>query len=59
MPFRFRRGKSIYELQPFKSWTVKIGKNKKTGEYGMPKFVIESMWHVDYEHPVVELKIDK
>jgi predicted metal-dependent phosphoesterase TrpH len=55
---RLRRGKTIYVLEPFKSTTIGYNPNKN-GEYGTPKFTIDNMWHVDYKHPVVELKIDK
>lgn len=54
---RLRRGKTTYILEPFKTTTVSYSKNKN-GEYGKPKFTIENMWHIDYQHPMVELKID-
>ena len=57
--YRLRRGKLIYELDPFKSLIFNLGKDKKSGEYIPPKFRIDNMWHVDYKHPVVEFKIDK
>lgn len=55
---RLRRGGTIYELEPFKVLTTSYTPNKNTGEVGRPKFTVENMWHVDYKHPVVELKID-
>ncbi|MBQ3027389.1 MAG: hypothetical protein IJD27_07665, partial [Alistipes sp.] len=57
--YRLRRGKLIYELEPFKSLIFTLGKDKKSGEYIPPKFRIDNMWHADYKHPVVEFKIDK
>jgi len=55
---RLRRAGTIYELEPFKVLTTSYTPNKNTGEVGRPKFTVENMWHVDYKHPVVELKID-
>lgn len=57
--YRLRRGKTVYELEPFKSLMVNFGKDKKSGKYVMPKFSVENMWHVDYQHPAIELKLDK
>ena len=57
--YRLRRGKTIYELEPFKSLIFTLGKNKKTGEYLAPQFTVENMWHMDFKHPVIELEIDK
>ena len=57
--YRLRRGKLIYELEPFKSLIFTLGKDKKSGEYVQPKFRIDNMWHADYKHPVIEFKIDK
>jgi hypothetical protein len=54
---RLRRGNSIYELLPFRTTTISYNKNKN-GEYGTPTFIVENMWHIDYQHPKVELKID-
>ena len=52
-----RRGKTVYKLEPFKSFTTTYSPNKN-GLYGTPKFTITNMWHVDYKHPVVDFKID-
>jgi histidinol phosphatase-like PHP family hydrolase len=57
--FYMRRGGSVYVLEPFKTTTTSYSPNEKTGKIGKPKFTVENMWHVDYKHPVVELKIDK
>ena len=59
MTYRLRRGKSIYELEPFKSLIFTLGKDKKTGEYVEPKFHVENMWHVDFQHPLVTFELDK
>ena len=54
-----RRGGTTHVLEPFKTTTMSYSLNEKTGKVGKPKFTVENMWHVDYKHPVVELKIDK
>ena len=57
--YQLRRGKTIYELEPFKSVMVTIGKDKKSGDYNAPKFTVENMWHIDFKHPVITLELDK
>ena len=57
--YRLRRGRTIYELEPFKSVMVTLGKDKKTGGYTEPKFHVENMWHVDFKHPEITLELDK
>lgn len=57
--YRFRRGKTIYELLPFKSITFSFGKDKKTGKLTAPKLHVENMWVADYKHPTIEFEIDK
>lgn len=57
--YRLRRGKLIYELEPFKSLQFYLGKDKKTGKYVEPKFIVENMWHADYKHPSIQIEIDK
>jgi hypothetical protein len=59
IPYRFRRGKSIYELAPFKSMSLSFGKDKKSGKYTQPKLSVENMWITGYKHPVIEFKTDK
>jgi hypothetical protein len=56
--FYLRRSGTILKLEPFRTLTASYTPNAKTGEVGRPKFTVENMWHVDYKHPVVELKID-
>ena len=57
--YRLRRGKTIYELEPFKSLRFDLGKDKKTGKYLEPKFVVDNMWHADYKHPSIQIELDK
>jgi hypothetical protein len=57
--YRLRRGKLIYELEPFKSVMITMGKDKKTGDYLPPRFLVDNMWHIDFEHPTITLEIDK
>ena len=59
IPYRLRRGKLIYELDPFRSVTITLGKNKESGKYIDPEFSVTNMWHVDFKHPLVTLEIDK
>lgn len=56
---RLRRGKTIYELEPFKPILVNIGKDKTDVEATKPVFHVDNMWIVDYNHPKVTLEIDK
>lgn len=57
--YRLRKGRTIYELEPFKSLMVSFGKDKKTGEYAAPKFRVDNMWHVDFKNPTIEITLDK
>ncbi len=57
--YRLRRGKTIYELEPFKTIMITLNKNKKTGEYATTKFAVDNMWHVDFKHPVIEIEVDQ
>lgn len=57
--YKLRRGKTIYELEPFKTLMVNFGKDKKSGNYNLPKFRVDNMWHIDYQHPTVEIALDK
>ena len=57
--YQLRRGKNIYELEPFKSVMVTLGKNKSTGESAQPTFHVENMWHIDFQHPTITLELDK
>ena len=57
--YRLQRGKTIYELEPFKSLMISVGKDKKSGKYVLPKFRVNNMWQEDYKHPNIEIAIDK
>ena len=54
-----RLGHRIYLLEPFKSLLIELGRSKESGEYLPPIFEVENMWHIDYQHPKIELALDK
>ena len=56
---QLRKGRTIYELEPFKSLSVTFGKHKESDKYREPKFIVENMWRVDHKHPVLEIEVDK
>ena len=57
--YSLRLGKKVIILEPFKPTHVNIGKDKKSGKYLTSKFKVESMYHVDYQHPIIEIELDK
>ena len=57
--YRLCRDNVVYELEPFKAVMVTLGKNKESGENNTPKFTVENMWHIDFEHPTITLELDK
>lgn len=57
--FLLRRSGTTIELEPFKSIVVSIGRDKTTGEFAAPIYAVDNMWHIDYQHPKIELEIDK
>jgi hypothetical protein len=59
LTYRLRRGKTTYELEPFKSLMVSFGKDKNKGKYISPKFTVDNMWHIDYQHPTIKVELDK
>lgn len=59
VPFILRRGSLVYNLRPFQSLRINISRNKKTGEFLKPEFVVDNMWTVGDKHPKFILKIDK
>ena len=59
IPYTLRKGKKTYTLEPFKSLYFNLGKDEKGKKYLLPEFRIENMWHVDYQHPTIEIKLDK
>ena len=59
IPFVLRRGKSVLKLEPFKSVLVSVAKDKKSGKPSLPTYRIGNMWQENYQHPVIEIEIDK
>ena len=59
IPYTLRKGKKTYVLEPFKSLYISFGKDEKGKKYLLPEFRVENMWHVDYQHPTIEIKLDK
>lgn len=57
IPYRLRKGKTIHELESFKTVTITFGKDKNE-KLMEPKFRIENMWHIDYKHPTIDIKVD-
>lgn len=57
--YRLRRGRTVYILEPFKTLLTNFGKDKEKKKFVAPKFTVDNMWHADYKHPVIELKLDK
>jgi hypothetical protein len=57
--YRLRHGKLIYELEPFHSLTITLGKDKESGKLIEPEFRVDNMWHIDYQHPNIKIEVDK
>ena len=57
--YSMRLGTAIYKLEPFRSLSFKCTKDKESGKFIAPKFSVENMWHIDYQHPIIEFTIDK
>ena len=57
--YRLRRGKTIYELEPFKPVMVSFGKDKEGVEAAKPVFTADNLWIADYKHPKVTIEVDK
>lgn len=57
--YRLRLGTAIYNLEPFRSLNIKCTRDEKSGKIGTPTFSVDNMWHLDYQHPVIEFTIDK
>ena len=57
--YRLRRGKTIYELEPFKPIMVSFGKDKEGVEAAKPVFTADNLWIADYKHPKVTIEVDK
>jgi hypothetical protein len=59
IPYTIRKGKKTYRLDPLKSVFITLGKEKDSNKYLKPEFLVDNMWHVDYQHPTIEIKLDK
>ncbi len=59
VPFVLRRGKLVYTLNPFQSLRINISRDKESGLYNKPEFVVDNMWTVGDKHPKLVLAIDK
>ena len=59
IPYTLRKGKKTYRLEPLKSVYITLGKEKDSNKYLKPEFSVDNMWHVDYQHPTIEIKLDK
>ena len=59
VPFVLRRGVLVYTLNPFQSLRINISRDKKSGKFNKPEFVVDNMWTVGDQHPKFVLDIDK
>ena len=59
IPYTLRKGKKTYLLEPLKSVYITLGKDKESQKPLKPVFSVDNMWHVDYQHPTTEFKLDK
>lgn len=59
IPFLLRKGGSVYILKPFTSQTFTLGKDEQSDKYLLPRFTVDNMWHIDEQHPVIEIAVDK
>ena len=59
IPYKLRQGRTVHELEPFKTVTISFGKDKNSGKLLAPQFRVENMWHIDYKHPTIKIKVDK
>ncbi|MBQ5647631.1 MAG: histidinol-phosphatase [Alistipes sp.] len=55
--YKLRYKSTVHTLDPFKSIIVDM--RVKGGDTPAPEFIVENMWHIDYQHPTVLLKEDK
>lgn len=59
IPYTLRKGKKTHRVEPFKSVFVVLSKDKDSNKYATTEFRIDNMWSIDYQHPTIEIKIDK
>ncbi len=57
LTYKLRYNSTVHTLDPFKTIVVEI--RVRNGEAPSPTFVVDNMWHIDYQHPKVTLKLDK
>ena len=53
VPFLLRTGAKVYELEPFQSVNFTFSSGT------LPIFTVDNMWHVDEQHPELEVDIDE
>ena len=53
VPFLLRTGARVYELEPFQSVNFTFPSGT------LPTFTVDNMWHVDEQHPELEVDIDE
>ena len=59
IPYTLRKGKKTYRVEPLHSVYITLGKDENGKKYLKPEFSVDNMWHVDYQHPTIEIKLDK
>ena len=57
--YKLRRGKTVYNLEPFKTITLSWGKDKKTGKLADPRLRVDNMWVSGHKRPYFNIDIDK
>ena len=57
MTYKLRQKNTVHTLDPFS--TIIVDMRVRDGEFSAPTFVVDNMWHIDYQHPEVTLKFDK
>lgn len=53
--YKLRVGKSVYELPPFQTITISVGKNKEGKDKDL-SFYVANMWEVGYKNPKIVYK---
>ncbi len=55
--YKLRYKSTVHTLDPFS--TIVVERRVRNGESAQLTFVVDNMWHIDYQHPKVALKLDK
>lgn len=55
--YKLRYKNNVNTVNPFSTIVVEMRVNG--GESAQPTFEVDNMWHIDYQHPKVTLKLDK